>query len=173
MNLETTNTIVATLTLMLEAGVLLAFSVILFKKRFLFAKQAHGFLERFAIPLVFSLALFGSLGTLYYSEILLLEPCVLCWWQRIMLYPQVVIFGLVLFRRETLPRLSLIVFSALGAGIALYHHLLQMFPNALPCPSVGVSCAQRFVFEYGHVTFPWMAFMLFLALCLLVVMKRS
>ncbi len=173
MTLPTTNAIFATLTLLLEAGVVLSIATFLFRKHIPLFAQAGALLGRFAVPLAFFLVFLGSLTTLYYSEILLLEPCVLCWWQRIALYPQVVILGLVLVRRETLPRLSLLVLSFLGAGVALYHHLLQMFPNALPCPSVGVSCAQRFVFEYGHITFPWMAFVLFLALITILLFTKK
>ena len=43
------------------------------------------------ILFAFLIALVSMLGSLYFSEIARLEPCELCWFQRIFMYPQVII----------------------------------------------------------------------------------
>lgn len=128
------------------------------------------------LALLFILAAVGTGMTLYYSDILGFEPCALCWWQRVFLYPQIVLYGMALLKeryRATALDASLVL-SAGGLGVALYHHALQMFPNAIPCPAQGVSCAQRIVFELGYVTFPMMAVGLFgFLIALIFVVRRS
>ena len=113
---------------------------------------------------IFVLSLASAVMTLIYSDVLGFEPCPLCWWQRIFLYPQVFILGLALWRdkyREAAIDISLL-FSIIGAGVALYHHMLQMMPaGTLPCPATGPSCAQITFIEFGYVTFPMMALALF------------
>ncbi|MBT6325734.1 MAG: disulfide bond formation protein B, partial [Bdellovibrionales bacterium] len=38
------------------------------------------------------IALLSTLGSLFFSEIMEFTPCVLCWYQRIAMYPLVIIF---------------------------------------------------------------------------------
>ena len=46
------------------------------------------------------IALAAMLGSLYYSEIRGLAPCVLCWYQRILMYPQVLLLGLAIVKND-------------------------------------------------------------------------
>lgn len=124
-------------------------------------------------------AFFVTLGvagmTLYY-ESLGFEPCPLCWWQRVFLYPQVILLGAALWRekyRAAAIDFS-IVFSVIGGAIALYHHALQMAPmGTLPCPATGPSCAQRIFFEFDYITFPLMALSVFVFLIVVLIIVRS
>lgn len=130
------------------------------------------------------IGLFAILGgvavTLIHSGLYKLPPCPLCYWQRIFLYPQAVLFALAIIRkasgeaRRILIESSLIL-SCIGLGIALYHHALQMFPGSgLPCPANGsVSCAQIFFLELGFLTYPLMAAVLFSFLIVLMLFVRS
>lgn len=113
--------------------------------------------------ILLTLSFGGSLLTLYYSEILGYPPCPLCWWQRVFLYPQAILFALAIWKKERLIIDYTIVLSGAGFLVALYHHALQVLPSgSLPCPAEGaISCAQRFVFEFGYITFPLMAASLF------------
>ncbi len=123
---------------------------------------------RWGIALALLIIIGGTAGSLIHSGLYSIPPCPLCWWQRIFLYPQAVLFILALWRgvgHETLRFVvdSSLVLSAVGLSIALYHHVLQMFPGGgLPCPSEGgVSCAQIFFLEFGFITYPLMAAALF------------
>ena len=116
--------------------------------------------------LAFTVSLVATLGSLFYSEIAGYEPCKLCWYQRILMYPQVILLGLALFRKETFIRTYSIVLSSLGALIALVHYTGQLGFNIfnLGCLAVGYSanCSQRFVLEFGYITIPMMALSAFL-----------
>lgn len=134
--------------------------------------------KRWGMQKIFALSLAGAIMTLVYSDVLGFEPCSLCWWQRIFLYPQVFILGIAWWKekyREAAIDISLL-FSILGAAVALYHHVLQMMPaGTLPCPATGPSCAQITFIEFGYVTFPMMALALFglNIVVLLVLRSRS
>jgi disulfide bond formation protein DsbB len=119
----------------------------------------------------------GALGgialTLFYSEVLGFAPCGLCWFQRVFLYPQLVIFVIAVWKKDRLAALYSIALSVLGAIVALYNHYLQMGgTSVIPCPASGgiaSDCAQRFLFEFGYLTFPLMSFSLFAFLIVVMV----
>src|SRR3989344_3377205 len=101
--------------------------------------------KKFLILLLF-IALVATLGSLFYSEIAGYQPCQLCWYQRILMYPQVLLLALALWRKE----LSILNYTALlslfGAALAGYHYLMQLgVAPALGCAAIGysISCSQR------------------------------
>ncbi len=129
-----------------------------------------------AVSLSFIVALVATLGSLFYSDIAGFEPCKLCWYQRIVMYPQVILFGVALWkRRNDLADYSLAL-SGIGALIAGYHYLLQRgVVSAAPCSAVGysVSCSKVFTMSFGYITIPLMAFTAFaLLFALQMVNKR-
>src|SRR5579864_5425272 len=87
-------------------------------------------------------SLLAMLGSLYFSEIKKFPPCILCWYQRILMYPLVLIIAVGILRKDkNLPHYVLPL-SAIGTIIAVYHNLLYMniIPESLaPCVA-GVSC---------------------------------
>ncbi len=112
----------------------------------------------------------GTLLSLFYSEVIGLAPCDLCWYQRILLYPQVVLFAVALWKKEHSVWLYSIWLSMIGAIIALYHHSLQMgFDIYKPCSTApfAVDCSRPEFVEFGFITFPLMSFVLFATLILL------
>ncbi len=121
----------------------------------------------------FGFSFLASAMTLVYSDYLGIEPCSLCWWQRVFLYPQVILLGMAAWKKDSYVAEYSIVLSFFGAIVALYQHFLQIFPNSLPCPSTGVSCAQRFLFEFGFMTYPLMAFVLFALLMVAMLILRA
>ena len=123
------------------------------------------FLKKRALVLSFCAALVALLGSLTYSDVLGYEPCKLCWIQRIFMYPQVLILGVALWKKDMLALLYGIVFSSIGGIVALYHYMTQLGwnPLNLPCAAVGysTSCAKVFVLNFGYITIPVMAFSVF------------
>lgn len=117
---------------------------------------------RHALRLSFTASLVAVLGSLYYSEIVGFVPCFLCWWQRVFMYPQVLIAGVALWKNDRHALRYLMALSAVGAAIAGYHYLLEwgFIPSGL-CPATGPDCAQRFVYEFGYITIPLMSFTAF------------
>src|SRR3989338_4074292 len=103
--------------------------------------------------------------SLVYSDFIGFEPCKLCWIQRIFLYPQAVILGLALWKKSRDAETYCLALSTIGATIALYHYYGENFnPSALPACDAGgaISCAVRFVAEFGYITIPLMSLTAFL-----------
>lgn len=128
-------------------------------------KSSILFFKKHGLGLAFFIALASTLGSLFYSEIVGYEPCVLCWYQRIFMYPQVVLLGLAMFKKDLSIIKYSISLSVIGAILAGYHYLLQLnIIKVLPCPAVGysVSCSKLFVMQFGYITIPLMSFTAFL-----------
>jgi disulfide bond formation protein DsbB len=101
-------------------------------------------------------ALVAMLGSLYFSEIMGLPPCILCWYQRIAMYPLVAILTVGILRRDSNLRLYVLPLSLIGLSIAIYHNLLYygIIPEHLvPC-TAGVSCTSRQIEWLGFITIP-------------------
>jgi len=155
--------------------------IVVFLIAFLLGKNQRSKIISWLGPkaMTFSLvvALAATLGSLFYSEIAGFEPCKLCWFQRILMYPQVILLGLALWRRKKDIGDYIIALSVIGAVIAGYHYLLQRGAvPALPCSAVGysASCSQVFVMSFGYVTIPLMAFTAFILILMLqIVIKRD
>ncbi len=123
-------------------------------------KGVYSFAAEYALPGAL-LALFGAIfGSLYFSEIAKFPPCELCWYQRIVMYPQVVLVGLAMMKKNRDVRMQLLVLSGIGFIISLYQTYLQYGGSALvPCSTTGfaISCAQKNFLEFGYITIPVMA----------------
>ena len=109
--------------------------------------------------LVFLIALVSMLGSLYYSEVVGYPPCSLCWYQRIVMYPLVVIMGIAAAKRDTKIRVYVIPLMTIGGIMAIYQYIIGYVPDAeiLGC-SLDVSCTERYIWEFGFVDFPFMSF---------------
>lgn len=116
-------------------------------------------------------ALLATGGSLLYSDVIGLEPCMLCWYQRILMYPQVLLLALSKYYKDAKIALYSLPMVLLGAAVATYHYTLQLGVNPYaPCSAVGysVSCSDRFVLNYGYITIPMMALTAFLLMALLL-----
>ena len=121
---------------------------------------------RFALPLALVIGIVGIITTLYYSEVIGFEPCKLCWFQRIFLYPQAIIVLIALFRKTRDIGYYLITLSVLGAIVAIYHYNLQWGGAPLiPCSAdLTLACSKRYFVEFGYITESMMALTAFLSL---------
>jgi len=115
-------------------------------------------------------------GSLFFSEVIGYPPCVLCWYQRIAMYPLVLIFlvGLCPFDKKVFKFAMPLVGS--GWFIALYHNLLhyKIVPeSASPCRE-GVSCSDVWINWLGFITIPILSFTAFtLIFILLLIFYRK
>lgn len=111
---------------------------------------------QYALKLGFALSLGVVFGSLFYSNVMNFEPCVLCWWQRIALYPLLPIFAVALFKRDRGVFKYVLPLSLVAAVISIYHSYIQWGGSPLiPCDAEG-SCSKLFVYEFGYVTIPTM-----------------
>ena len=117
-----------------------------------------------SLILIWTVSLVATLGSLYFSEVRGYEPCTLCWYQRILMYPIVLISGIALFQKNVKIALTTAIFSIIGGSISLYHYGLQkisiLSDNAPACGNV--SCTGQYINYLGFITIPFLALTAFL-----------
>jgi disulfide bond formation protein DsbB len=121
--------------------------------------------------IVWIIATSGTLISLFFSEIMQLPVCVLCWYQRIALYPLVIIIPLGLFPFDQKIIRYVAALTILGWGAALYHVLLiaGIIPEAAqPCVQ-GVPCSEVHLNFLGFLTIPMMSLLTFSLIAALLV----
>lgn len=121
------------------------------------------YIKRYALYAAWAQSLISMLGSLYYSNVMHLPPCVLCWYQRIAMYPLVAILGFAIYKKDRNLVLPAFVLAGIGWVIALYHNLLyyKIIPEALAPCTTGVSCTTKFLALFGFATIPLQAFIAF------------
>lgn len=129
-----------------------------------------------AYILAFGLSLIATLSSLFLSEIAHLQPCILCWYQRIMMYPQPILYFVAILRKERVLRPYVIVLSSIGSVVSLYHYSLHVLPHndlLMPCSQIyaGVPCDKGYTKFFGFMTFPLMAFVVFALLIVLMLIS--
>ncbi len=127
------------------------------------AKAKVGKNRHYLPYLVWAVALGATVGSLVMSELLHFVPCVLCWWQRLLIYPLVVVVGVAILKRDDSWVHSTLVLSGIGSVVAFYHSLLQwgILPEQVaPCNAV-VSCITKQIAWFGFITIPFMSFVAF------------
>ncbi|MGY6499298.1 MAG: disulfide oxidoreductase [Acidimicrobiales bacterium] len=127
-----------------------------------------------ALWLAFAVAATATLGSLYYSEVQNFTPCVLCWYQRIAMYPLSLILGIAAFRRDVAVKVYAIPLAAIGAVVAVYHYQLELFPEqSSGVCAVDVPCTARWFEVFGFVSLAFMALTGFLAIIALLSIARQ
>lgn len=116
-------------------------------------------------------ALVATAGSLYFSLGLGLTPCTLCWYQRIAMYPLVVVFGVGLLEQRTTIYRTVLPLSVVGGAVAAYHSWLQVTSGGT-C-TVGGGCAAVQLRVLG-LSIPNLALVAFVLVTLVAVgLRRS
>ena len=112
-----------------------------------------------ALPIATLVAATCMAGSLYFSEVAHFVPCTLCWYQRIAMYPLVVILLIASIRRDHAIRYYVVPLASIGALISLYHYFIEWFPDAeTGICSTTVPCSlQWFDAVFGFISLPFMA----------------
>ena len=117
-------------------------------------------------------ALTATLGSLYFSEVMHFTPCKLCWYQRILMYPLVIILGIAAVRKDTRMYIYVLPLSVWGGGISLYHYLMHKTTwfqsGAAACGPVP--CDVDYIDWLGFITIPFLALVAFVLITLLQVL---
>jgi disulfide bond formation protein DsbB len=115
------------------------------------------------------ISLIATLGSLYFSEVMKFVPCELCWFQRIFMYPQVILLGMAVIRKEYYIARYSLVLSIVGGLISTYHYLIQKVSffqdNAISCGNVP--CTGQYINWLGFITIPFLALTAFILITLL------
>lgn len=120
-------------------------------------------------------SLIAMFGSLFFSEVMKLPPCSLCWYQRILMYPLVFILATGILLEDKRLKYYVLPLSITGLLIAIYHNLLyyNIIPEAIvPC-STGVSCTTRQLMWLGFITIPLMSLTAFSNITLAMLFYRK
>ena len=122
------------------------------------------------------IAAVSALGSLFFSEIMELSPCTLCWYQRIFMFPLVLIFLTGLFPFDKSIIKYALPLTLAGWGFAFYHYLLYsgFIPESIQPCSQGVSCSETYLDLFGFMTIPMLSLISFsFIIVLLFILRRS
>jgi disulfide bond formation protein DsbB len=122
--------------------------------------------------LAWIISLLAMAGSLFFSEVMDLPPCILCWYQRIGMYPLVIIIGVGIVLRDRRMKSYALPICLAGLAISIYHNLLYygLIPESITPCAEGISCTSRQIEWFGFITIPLMALTSFVvvASCLLL-----
>lgn len=120
------------------------------------------------------IAMAATLASLFFSEVMGLIPCVLCWFQRICIFPLAIILLLGLFPLDRNVIKYALPFAIIGLIFTIYHLLLfyGFIPeNLQPCAQ-GVPCNDASMILFGFLPIPWLSLAAFSAICLLLLLAK-
>lgn len=123
------------------------------------------------------IALTAVAGSLFFSEVMDLPPCVLCWYQRIAVYPLVLVIGTGIVLRDRRMKYYALPLCLAGLAVSIYHNLLYygFIPESITPCSEGVPCNAIQIEWLGFITIPLMGLGAFagIALCLLLYKQKE
>ena len=120
--------------------------------------------------LIWVQAFLATTGSLFYSEVMGYIPCELCWYQRILMYPLVVIYGVAMFKKDVKMSYAGLFLSGIGMLVSTYHYLIQKvsaFQELGGSCSGAVPCNAIYVNYFGFITIPFLAGVAFIVIFVL------
>jgi len=132
------------------------------------SKRNVSFLEN-ALFLSWAIALIATLGSLYFSEVMKFPPCEYCWYQRILMYPLVIILAIAVIKKNNQIYMYVLPFSILGIGISFFHYLKQKLPYFQSAGDTCglIPCTTQYINWLGFITIPFLALTAFILITLL------
>jgi len=121
------------------------------------------------------LACIATVGSLFFSEVMAYPPCALCWYQRICMYPLVIVLlpAVISFDRSVLK--YVLPLTGIGLFIAVYHNFVYygiISESLSPC-SMGVSCKAEFIKWLGFIDIPQLSLVAFAAIFILLLLLKG
>ncbi|MEN8134785.1 MAG: disulfide bond formation protein B [Thermodesulfobacteriota bacterium] len=121
------------------------------------------------------LASTATAGSVFFSSVMEFAPCVLCWYQRICLFPLVIILAAGLFPIDKNVVKYALPLAIAGWLTAFYHTLLYsgIIPESIQPCTQGVSCTEEYINLFGFLTIPMLSLITFsIIIALLIVLQR-
>ena len=119
----------------------------------------------------------SALGSLFFSFVMEFAPCVLCWYQRIFLFPLVLILAIGLFPFDKKVVKYALPLAIAGWLMAAYHNLLYagIIPESIQPCSKGVSCTEEYIDLFGFLSIPMLSLLSFSTVItlLIILYKRT
>ncbi len=173
---QTLISILSTGTLLLQIVSLVLVVVMVFgflKPKNKTVKKIKNMISDNYVVIILVISGMATAGSLALSEIVNFAPCKLCWYQRVMMYPQALIAFVSLITNDSKIKKYILPLSVVGIAIATYHILLQVFPTAFQCNDEVAKCSAVQFAQFGYITIPVMAFSTFLFIILVSLVKNK
>lgn len=169
--LTLTNTITGAGAFLLQIGIIVLILAMVFR-----CKKVLSLISKHHLVIVFLVSFLAMMGSLWYSDVLLFEPCLFCWYQRIFMYPIVFIFGTALIKKYTNEyKLYGLVLSFIGMLLAAYHYIIKTVTvpeTFIPCSDYTISCTTTYVNFFGYIDIPMMSFTIFTTIFLVLLISK-
>ncbi len=126
--------------------------------------------QQSALFLAWLIALTSTLGALFIGEVMERTPCILCWYQRIAMFPLAIILGIAAYSSDKAVTRYVLPIAAIGGLVAVWHTLLfaGIVPEAVqPCTQGGPSCTDDEQIIFG-MPLPFLSSTAFAAIVLLL-----
>lgn len=125
------------------------------------------------LVLVFLISFTSMIGSLLFSEVYNLEPCKLCWYQRTLMYPIGIMTFISVIFKAGIRKIHLLALSIPGAILAFYHYYIQLTQgnSDLNTCGGGVSCNFIDFRILGFVTIPFLSFLAFFAIIVIILIS--
>jgi disulfide bond formation protein DsbB len=132
------------------------------------------FLVEQGLSLAWIIATIATVGSLYFSEIMGYLPCTLCWYQRILMYPLVIVLGIATARKDLNQTLYVLPITILGMGFSSYHYAIEKtdwFDREGNVCGI-IPCDAEYINWLGFITIPFLALIAFTLITILLVSIR-
>ncbi|WP_246333753.1 disulfide oxidoreductase [Thermoactinomyces mirandus] len=134
-------------------------------------------MKKYSLYFAWLISLVATSGSLFFSDVLDYTPCTLCWWQRIFMFPLVIVLGIAAYRDDRRIVPYVLPLSVLGTGVAFYQYLLQKIPplTQVSACEAGIPCDKEYINLFGFITFPFLSMIAFILIfvCLWVARKTA
>lgn len=140
-------------------------------------KKIKTFLNKNLLYIIFGQSFIALFGSLFFSEVANFAPCILCWYQRVFMYPICILTAVGIVRKDKEVGYYVLSLSLIGLLISIFHNLLYwgIIPEkAGPCVA-GISCTTKFIEWFGFVTIPMLSFIGFsiISICAVAFIKSK
>ncbi|MDW7772496.1 MAG: disulfide bond formation protein B [Desulfobulbaceae bacterium] len=120
-------------------------------------------------------AVISALGSLFFSQVMGFAPCLLCWYQRIFLFPLVILLAVGLFPFDKNVVKYALPLALAGWLTALYHNLLYagIIPESIKPCTQGISCTEKYIELFGFITIPLLSLLSFSTIIVLLILIKK
>jgi disulfide bond formation protein DsbB len=133
-------------------------------------------LRKYLAHVAWAQTIIATSGSLVFSEVMGYVPCALCWYQRILMYPLVIIIAVGILNLDDGVRKYVLPLSFIGYVIAFYHNFLYfgfVTEETLNVCTTGVSCTTRWFEWFGFISIPQLSLIAFTVVILAMLWYRN
>lgn len=128
-------------------------------------------MKKFDLFIPWIITCIAMVASLFFSEAQHEDPCTLCWYQRMSIFPLVIILGIAAFRNAYRIILYVLPITLIGLIIAAFHVIMiAFFAQQSFCPTCTLQTTSSGVVAPMPITFPALSLATFLLLNILLIL---